>query len=92
MNVYKRHAPKYILEEILSAMPADELTLHWAQKVKCHKYIMDYYSLKKDRTALLEYKANFPPTSDEYLYAESLLKLENADKRKTQGLKFNLKL
>lgn len=74
MNLCKRDAPKHILEAILGAMPLDEFTLHWAQKTKCFKYIIEYHAAQKDRLALIQSKMMLMPGSEEFLYADTLLK------------------
>lgn len=74
LNLCKRDAPKHILEAILAAMPLDEFTLHWAEKTKCYKYIIDFHAAQKDRLALIQSISMLLPTSEEFLYAETILK------------------
>lgn len=68
-NLYKRDAPKHIMEAMLSAMSMDEVTLHWAEKAKCYKFLTDYYVSQKDKTSLLQLMSKLSPNSEEFLYA-----------------------
>lgn len=72
-TIVKHEAPQAVIEEFLNSMDNAEMCLEIAKKVKCHKYVIDYYIKQRDRLGLLAYKTVIPSQSQDYFYLENAL-------------------
>lgn len=61
------------MQEFLSSIADTDLSLSLAKKVKCHKFVIDYYISQRDRLGLISYKYAVPTQSQEYFYLENAL-------------------
>lgn len=69
-----RHKPpKEVLEQYLHYISDSERSLSLAQKLSCHKFIVQHYLNQRDRLALIDYKARLTPQTEEYFMAEQAL-------------------
>lgn len=76
MFVYglSRHKPSIdILEQYLSCITDSEKSLHLAQKLQCHKIVIQHLVNQKDRLALMAYKVKVAPHQEEYFLIENAL-------------------
>ncbi|XP_014218209.1 spermatogenesis-defective protein 39 homolog isoform X2 [Copidosoma floridanum] len=65
-------APSGIMEKFLNYVDSSK-RLQVAKNLNCYKAVINLLMSHGDRTALLEYKADLRPHSEEYFYAESIL-------------------
>ncbi|CAH1969950.1 unnamed protein product [Acanthoscelides obtectus] len=75
----KHCSPKEVLEEYLVYTTSTEKSLRLAQKLGCHKFIIQYYTNQKDRSALIAYKGRVLPHSEEYFFIENAI--QSLDKK-----------
>lgn len=73
VTLEKHNAPQGVLQEFLSSIVDSDLSLAIARRVKCHKFVIDYYIAQRDRLSLLSYKTLVPAQSQEYFYLENAL-------------------
>lgn len=69
----KHNATQDVLREFLCSIDDTELSLEVAKKVKCHKFVIDYYIKQRDRLGLLAFKDAVPVQSQDYFYLENAL-------------------
>ncbi|XP_063225585.1 vacuolar protein sorting-associated protein 16B isoform X2 [Bacillus rossius redtenbacheri] len=67
--LHSYNAPDDVLMTYLEMIDSLEKRMMVARKIKCHKAVID-----RDRQALISYKANLNPQSEDYFYAENALK------------------
>ncbi|KZC13424.1 PREDICTED: spermatogenesis-defective protein 39 homolog [Dufourea novaeangliae] len=73
--LHKNHAPSDVLEEYLKYVDNIERRLELAKNMHCFRVAIDILVQQADRAALMEYKTQLLPQSEEYFYAESALRL-----------------
>lgn len=54
-------------------MTDSEKSLHLAQKLQCHKTVIQHYINQKDRLALIGYETRVAPHTEEYFLIENAL-------------------
>lgn len=69
----KHGAPQGVLQEFLVTIDDAELSVEIGKKVKCHKFVIDYYIKQRDRLGLLAYKPVIPAQSQDYFYLENAI-------------------
>lgn len=72
--LHKCNASSTLLEKFLSYVDHVGKRLEIAKKLQCHRTVIDIFVLQGDRAALLEYKTNLRPQSEQYFYAENALR------------------
>ncbi|CAG9828174.1 unnamed protein product [Diabrotica balteata] len=80
----KHDPPKDVLEQYLPWINNTERSLLLAEKLNCHKFIIQHYINQKDRIGLITYKASLiaiklPPQNPEYFMIENAL--QSTDKK-----------
>ncbi|CAG9855242.1 unnamed protein product [Phyllotreta striolata] len=65
--------PKEILELYLPWISDNERSLSLAQKMNCHKFVIQHHIKERDRLALILYKSKITPQSQEFFLIESAL-------------------
>ncbi|KAJ8955325.1 hypothetical protein NQ318_003418 [Aromia moschata] len=75
-----RHKPpKDVLEQYLACISDSEKSLYLAQKLNCHKFVIQHYINQRDRLALIGYKAKVTAPTEEYFLIENAL--QSTDKK-----------
>ncbi|XP_018566566.1 spermatogenesis-defective protein 39 homolog [Anoplophora glabripennis] len=75
-----RHKPpKEVLEQYLHYISDSDRSMNLAQKLNCHKFIVQHYINQRDRLALVGYKGKLAPQTEEYFMVEHAL--QSADKK-----------
>lgn len=69
----KHGAPQSVLQDFLATLDDAELSLEIGKKVKCHKFVIDFYIKQRDRLGLLAYKSVIPTQSQDYFYLENAI-------------------
>ncbi|KAK9498324.1 hypothetical protein O3M35_002982 [Rhynocoris fuscipes] len=75
--LHKYSAPPKVLISYLELIENLETRMDTAKRVQCHRAVIDAYLLQRDRLGLVSYKANLHPQSEDYFYAEQVLRLPN---------------
>lgn len=66
-------APTTLLMKYVQLIDDKEKQIGLIHKLQCHRVAIDLYILQRDRRALINYKANLSPQSEDYVYAENVL-------------------
>lgn len=77
MQLHAHGAPADILTKYLEFIDNVDKRVTLAQKLECHKAVVDVFVAKRDRQALMSYKAHLCPQSEDYFYAESALRVSS---------------
>ncbi|KAF5294742.1 hypothetical protein FQA39_LY00226 [Lamprigera yunnana] len=72
-TLYRHKAPVHVLENFITCIVDNDISLLLAKKLKCHKLVINLYAQQKDRCAIQCYKVEIPRDSEEYNYAETIL-------------------
>ncbi|XP_050497174.1 spermatogenesis-defective protein 39 homolog isoform X3 [Diabrotica virgifera virgifera] len=80
----KHNPPKDVLEQYLPYINNTERSLLLAQKLNCHKFVIQHYINQRDRVGLINYKASLianklTPQNPEYFMIENAL--QSTDKK-----------
>ncbi|KAJ8928522.1 hypothetical protein NQ314_018898 [Rhamnusium bicolor] len=82
-----RHKPpKDVLDQYLNCISDSDKSLYLAQKLNCHKFVIQHYIHHRDRLALISYKGKIAPQNEEYFMIENALQSTVSIFRKTSGL------
>ncbi|XP_066995521.2 spermatogenesis-defective protein 39 homolog [Anabrus simplex] len=71
--LHAHQAPAAVLMKYLLLIENPEKQVALVHKLQCHKVAIDLYISQRDRRALINYKANLSPQSEDYVYAENAL-------------------
>ncbi|CAH1103556.1 unnamed protein product [Psylliodes chrysocephalus] len=69
----RHESPKEILELYLPYISDSERGLYLAQKMNCHKFVIQHYIKERDRLALIQYKSKVSPQDEEYFLIKNAL-------------------
>ncbi|XP_021924873.1 spermatogenesis-defective protein 39 homolog isoform X2 [Zootermopsis nevadensis] len=75
MQLHAHGAPVDVLVKYLELIDNVDKRVGLAQKLQCHKAVVNVFVAKRDRQALISYKANLHPQSEDYFYAENSLRV-----------------
>ncbi|KAJ8985849.1 hypothetical protein NQ317_006220 [Molorchus minor] len=75
----RHNPPKEVLEQYLSCISDSDKSLYLAQKLNCHKFVIQYYINQRDRLALINAKLKVTTQSEEYFLIENAL--QSSDKK-----------
>ncbi|PNF42419.1 hypothetical protein B7P43_G10953 [Cryptotermes secundus] len=75
MQLHAHGAPTDILVKYLELIENVDKRITLAQKLQCHKAVINVFVAKRDRRSLISYKANLHPQSEDYFYAENCLRV-----------------
>lgn len=75
IQLHSHGAPTDILVQYLELIDNVDKRVMLAQKLQCHKAVVNVFISKRDRQALISYKANLHPQSEDYFYAENALRV-----------------
>ncbi|KAK9307964.1 hypothetical protein QLX08_001874 [Tetragonisca angustula] len=73
--LYKNSAPPEVLEKYLKYVDNIERRLELSKNMHCFRMAIDILVQQADRIALTEYKMKLQPQSEEYFYAEGMLRM-----------------
>ncbi|KAF3425337.1 hypothetical protein E2986_03858 [Frieseomelitta varia] len=73
--LYKNSAPPEVLEKYLKYVDNIERRLELSKNMHCFRMAIDILVQQTDRIALTEYKMKLQPQSEEYFYAEGMLRM-----------------
>ncbi|KOX71731.1 Spermatogenesis-defective protein 39 like protein [Melipona quadrifasciata] len=73
--LYKNSAPPEVLEKYLKYVDNIERRLELSKNMQCFRMAIDILVQQADRIALTEYKIKLQPQSEEYFYAEGMLRM-----------------
>ncbi|KAK4872111.1 hypothetical protein RN001_016235 [Aquatica leii] len=73
LTLQRHNAPTQILEEFLTCIVDNEISLPLAKKLSCHKFVVNIYASQRDRSAIQSYKIEIPKDSEDYAFAERIL-------------------
>lgn len=73
--LYKNSAPPEVLEKYLKYVDNIERRLELSKNMQCFRMAIDILVQQADRIALAEYKIKLQPQSEEYFYAEGMLRM-----------------
>ncbi|KAJ1527851.1 hypothetical protein ONE63_007791 [Megalurothrips usitatus] len=74
IQLNSKGAPTEVLAKYLGFVDNQERRITLAQKLMCHKTVIDGYAALRDRQGLQGYKATLHPGSEHFLYAEGVLR------------------
>lgn len=75
MQLHAHGAPTNILIKYLELIDNTDKRVTLAQKLQCHKAVVDVFVAKRDRQSLISYTATLHPQSEDCLYAEYALRI-----------------
>lgn len=75
----KHKPPKDVLEQFLCYMADSDKSMNLAQKLHCHKYVIQQYINQKDHLALIAYKTRISPNEEDYFLIENALQSTVSD-------------
>lgn len=75
VQLHSKGAPPEVLSKYLGFVDGQERRIALAQKLGCHKVVIDGYAALRDRQGLQGFKATLHPGSESFLYAEGILRV-----------------
>ncbi|XP_026293560.1 spermatogenesis-defective protein 39 homolog [Frankliniella occidentalis] len=75
IQLHSKGAPNDVLSKYLGFVDSYEKRIALAQKIGCHKTVIDSYAALRDRQGIQGYKATLHPGSEEFLHAEGVLRV-----------------
>ncbi|KAL3290044.1 hypothetical protein HHI36_023415 [Cryptolaemus montrouzieri] len=72
-GVSRHNPPKIVLEQLLTCLNDTEKSLALAEKLKCHKFVIEYYISQRDRVGLLSCMSKVVTNSEEYFLISKAL-------------------
>ncbi|KAG5861432.1 hypothetical protein JTB14_000468 [Gonioctena quinquepunctata] len=78
-GISRHHPPKDVLEQFLHCISDSERSIYLAEKLNCHKFVIQHHINQRDRQALNAYKVKVVPQTQEFFLIENAL--HSSDKK-----------